>query len=165
MLNNRCRFAVFTLAIALIMVLLTGCNGNNTPPDMINAQQVFQNNCNDIHTIVQFLTGLDCRNVYIDDDGESMLADLVNVPINNVEVSAAIKRLFKTYLSIDKIDNTIHLLQWRGSKDIGCGIAYSINGIEPPVVQFMTELTPLTEVGWFYYVSDYNTWRNNTTRE
>lgn len=154
--------------IALVFLLMTlvsilpACAGSDSLLDMGRAQQTLQDNRNDINTVTVFLSELDYCNVYVRDDGEHMQADLVDIYIDNAKVSEATKRLLETYVSINKIGNTIYLLQAKGP-DIGYGIAYSINGTDTPEVQFMTELTPLTEDGWFFYISDYNTWRSNNT--
>ena len=47
----------------------------------------------------------------------------------------------------------------KGLQDIGCGIACSINALEMPEIEYMTELVPLSTEGWYYYVDDYNKWR------
>ena len=90
----------------------------------------------------------------------TMQADLRELPIEDREVTAAVQRLQDSYQNIRKNGNTIVLNQWAGLADIGCGIAYSINGTDAPKVQFMTVLVPLSEDGWYYYVDDYNEWRN-----
>lgn len=154
--------------IALILLLvvlgsiLPACAGSDALLDTNRAQKILQDNHNDINIVTDFLSELDYCNVYIRDDGEYMQADLVDIYIDDSRVSEATKRLLDTYVNINKIGNTIYLLQVKGP-DIGYGIAYSINGIDAPEVQHMTELTPLTEDGWFFYVSDYNTWRSNNT--
>lgn len=156
------KWVALVLFLMTLVSILPACAGSDSLLDMGRAQQTLQDNRNDINTVTEFLSELDYCNVYVRDDGEHMQADLVDIYIDNAKVSEATKRLLETYVSINKIGNTIYLLQAKGP-DIGYGIAYSINGTDTPEVQFMTELTPLTEDGWFFYVSDYNTWRSNNT--
>ena len=46
-----------------------------------------------------------------------------------------------------------------GALEVGWGIALSLDGKNPPEVNYMTECVPMQEAGWFYYVSDFNKWR------
>jgi hypothetical protein len=162
-MQQRYKWIAVALSAVCFLFIFSACLGKS-PLDIQTVQQTFSDYYEDIHTVTQFLADLEYRNAYIRDDGENMQADLVDVPIGDAEVSAAAKRLLEAYVSISKIGNTIHLLQWSGA-DVGCGIAYSINGTDAPEIQCMTELTPLAEDGWFYYVSDYNAWRSNHKTE
>lgn len=161
MRNYRAYYLLFVITI-LTVSLLTGCLVDNTPPNVSSVEKQFQNNYNAIQTIIEFIINTGYNNIYIQDSEGTMMADLKDLPIGDDDVLAAVQTLFKGgyYINISKIDNTITFLQWRGTKDIGCGIAYSINGVDAPEVQFMTKLVSLSEDGWFYYVSDYNTWRS-----
>ena len=156
------KWITLVLLLVALVSILPACAGSDARLDMNRAQKILRDNRNDINIVTDFLSELDYCNVYIRNDGEHMQADLVDIYINDARVSEATKRLLDTYVNINKIGNTIYLLQVKGP-DIGYGIAYSINGTDTPEVQFMTELTPLTEDGWFFYISDYNTWRSNNT--
>lgn len=91
-----------------------------------------------------------------------MLADLEHIPIENRAVFAAVNTIIDKglYRNINKNGDTISLLQWTGLRDIGCGIACTINGENTPEIEFVTQLVPMSDNGWYYYVSDYNVWRN-----
>ena len=144
----------------LVVLFLSACANYNTPPDLDYVQKHFKSNLADISTIVGYMIDSEYENIYITDTTGTMLADLNRVEIDDPDVTDAVNRILKTYVMIDKIGNTIYLLQWKGVRDIGCGIAYTIDGINKPQIQFATELIPLAEDGWFYYVSDYNKWRS-----
>lgn len=142
------------------VLLLSACASHNTPPDIAYVQEQFESNFDDINTIIGYMIDSGYENIYITDTAGTMSADLTRVEISNSDVMDAVNRVLETYIKISKVGNTIKLLQWRGIRDIGCGIAYSINGINEPEIQFATELIPIAEYGWFYYVSDYNKWRS-----
>ena len=85
--------------------------------------------------------------------------------IDDPQVVLAANTLLKSkvYHHICKIDNTIYLLQWTGLQDISCGIAYTINKVDLPQVIYTTQLLPLSNEGWYYYVADYELWRNQNS--
>lgn len=149
------------LIMSILIGELYGCSVNNTPPDISIVEASYLSNADDIDIIVDFLLSTNYADIYITDNSGIMLADLNRVPITSPNVIDAIDRILssRAYQHINKNGNTISLLQWSGIRDIGCGIAYSINGVEMPEIEFLTELTPLSHDSWYYYVSDYNAWR------
>jgi hypothetical protein len=148
--------------LILFITLLNGCFLRSKPPDVRSVEEQIQENYSDIQSIVRFMIERGYDDVYISDTNGTMLSDLTRVTIADEAVYTAITKLISSgeYIHFSKIGNTIRILQWRGMQDIGCGIAYSINRIELPKVQYVTELVPLNEDGWYYYVADYNSWRN-----
>lgn len=84
-----------------------------------------------------------------------------NKKIEDEAVIKAIKRLFKKrgYKAIGKESNTIYFEKWGLGEDRH-GIAYSINGEDEPVLQFLVKLEPLSEAGWYYYNDNYKKYRN-----
>lgn len=128
------------------------------PPKIGVVQKQLENNYDDISSIIGYLATSKYDNIYIYNHKKEMLADLTWMPIDSSEISATITRLFESgyCIQISKIGNTICFLQWKGIRDIGCGVAYSINGIDLPEIQYVTELTPISYDGWYYYVTDYN---------
>lgn len=157
-----------TLIIALILltvlliILVSSCHGYNTPPSVSYVKNKFILNHNEINVIVEYMINAGYEDIYISSADGFMIADLMKIQICDESFLAAVKKLIQdnAYIHISKNGNTISFLQWRGIKDIGCGVAYSINGINAPDIQFMTELVPIFDAGWFYYVSDYNKWRS-----
>lgn len=152
---------------ALLLVLflcfpLTGCR-SRIPPTPEDVERHFLDNRQDIQTIVDFLVDSPYEDIYIMDASGIVTADLEKITLTDETVTAAITALISdgNYHSISKSGNTIDFLYWSGSTDIGCGLAYSINGTDLPDVQFCTTLTPLSESGWYYYVEDYNKWRSS----
>ena len=123
-------------------------------PDVSSAQQQLENNRGDIEIITDFMINSGHSDFYIHDSTGIVSADLEDIRILDSTVYEAINRVLEDYIMINKFGNTIYLLQWRSMQDIGCGIAYSINGTSKPEIQYATELIPISEDGWFYYVSD-----------
>lgn len=153
------------IATALLAVFaccfFTACQNLDTPPSISSIQGIFDDNYNDIRTAATFMTNSGYEDVCISDINGTMFADFSHVSINDDDAFEAIKQLIKDegFIQICKIGNTIWFQQWDGIRDISCGIAFSINGIDDPEVQYTTELLPLDENGWFYYVADYELWR------
>lgn len=147
-----------------LCAFLSGCSSK--PPDVASVEEHFRNNQEDILTVVDFIINSEYSSISIDTADGTMFADLETVKIENEDVNNAIKRLLghtlgnsRQYYSIYRSINTIILHQWKNTHDCGCGIAYSISGEFPPIIQYCTELVPLSEEGWYYYVDDYNAWR------
>lgn len=145
----------------LLPLTLSGCVILSVPPSVSSVDQRLRDNCSDIQIIVDFMVNSGYEDIYINDTSGKMLADLVWTDISDETVSTAVYRLLvnNAYQSISKIRSTIILRQWKGLQDIGCGIACSINALEMPEIEYMTELVPLSTEGWYYYVDDYNKWR------
>ena len=146
--------------IVIISLIFGGCTDFNTPPSVNYVEQLFQSNYGQIEIIVNFLINSDYRNIYINNADSIMIADLSKVPIPDKGVVTAIKTLLGTgqYKHISKTDTIITFLQWSGIKDIGCGIVYTSDVTQLAKKHFLTKIVPMSEVGWFYYIDDYNSW-------
>lgn len=158
------RFFLFVLPVVLFCVLLTRCFP--TPPNVESVETCFQNNYEDLQLVVDFMMNAGYQTIDIDTTDGTMYANLETVKISNEEVSAAVKRLLgrsfignREYYYIYKSMNTIKVLQWKSSQQVSCGVAFSIDESSQPRIQYCTELKPLAESGWYYYVADYNAWR------
>ncbi len=151
----------FVLAVMLLAVLI-GCKNLNSPPNLAEVEAQYEAHSADIQRITEFLSVSDHEDIYISDTSGTMLADMERVHIEDKDIVDAVRRLLDNggYRHISKRGNTISLLQWTGLRDIGCGIACSIQKADTPEVEFVTELIPMYVDGWYYYVSDYETWRN-----
>lgn len=153
---------VFILLIVLVLFLIIGHTVVNTPPDINFTQNCFAENRSNIQLVVDYMLKQEYENVYVLDSHGKILADLEEKKIDDPVVCSAIHHLITSniFVDINKFGNTIEFQLWQGTKDMGCGIAYSIDGVSAPDVQFMTECQPLSEEAWFYYIYDYNRWRN-----
>ena len=124
-------------------------------------KKTFENNYENIQIVVDFLMDSGYENVYIDESNGLMWADFSTISIENNNVLTAVNALLEnnTYVRISKNENSIVFSQWESDQNKGCGIAFSINGVDKPKVDFMIELKTLSKSGWFYYYSDYEEWR------
>lgn len=160
MCSKKKRYLLLIGLLVLAISLFTAC-AEVEMPDYDAVQKHFEQNKANIYLITDYLVSSGYENVYIDTIDGYMLADLNRILIGDDDVLFAVRQILTSadYLHIHKQGNTVSLLLWRNDKDVGCGIAYSINNITEPDIEFMTQMDPLTADGWYYYVSDYNKWR------
>ena len=144
-----------------LTVLMIGCSAFNSMPTADEAQETFNENYTYIQTVVSYMVSEPYEKIRIEDTSGTMYADLAYRDIENSSVIEALDFLFNSagYIDIYKSGNTIYFEQWRSVHERDCGVAYSINGLDEPDVQFMIECVPLAETGWYYCVVDYNLWR------
>ena len=152
--------SIFIL-LFLIPSLFFGCSQHRTPPTQSDIENYLTEHYDVVNMITQYLISLNYENVYVDDDSGIILADLEEISIKDEAVYNTMYDVMHNHIFklISKRGNTIYFIIWSSFNDIGCGIAYSINGIDPPEITYMTELEPLSYEGWYYYVEDYNQWR------
>lgn len=154
------KMKLLTLLLGLT-VLLFGCSAFNSMPTADEAQETFNENYAYIQTVVSYMVSEPYEKISVDDASGTMYADFAYRDIENSSVVEALTFLFNSagYMHIYMSGNTIYFEQWRSVHERDCGVAYSINGIDEPDVQYMTECVPLAETGWYYCVVDYNLWR------
>lgn len=158
----------YVVCICLVVILLLfsflvlQLSAVNSPPSLEEVQLVFDDNREDILLVASFLIDSGYDNIYISDSSGQVKADFADLAISDDRVCHAMDRLLKegTFIKISKMGGTISFLQWTGPRDIGCGIIYSTNIEEGIDQEWWTELAPLSDTHCFYYVSDYNAWRN-----
>ncbi len=158
------RRKIFCAILAVVLAFLcAGCR--STPPTVEAVEERFNENYDDILTVVSFMINSGHEDIQIRDYSGTMYVDFEWIDITDASVNSAVERLLGSnlYRYIFKSGNTIQFIQWTGLQDIGCGITYTINGIDLPEIQHMTEIVPLSQDGWYYYVDDYNEWRLQQT--
>lgn len=156
----KSKFFHLLILVLFVNMLLAGCY-YSAPPGIDKVQEHFDQNTNEIQVVVGFLENSEYENVYITESNGKMFADLSNERIEDPCVVMAVDYLLENnkFYTISKRGNTIHFLQWKGLQDIGCGIAYTINKIDLPQVQYATNMIQLSDDGWYYYVADYELWK------
>ena len=106
--------------------------------------------------------------MFIDEREESMWADFEYVEVENVDVADSIHSLLRgrcQHISKSTSDNMICFVLWTSLVFDECaGIAMSLDGVNPPKPEFCTELVKINDSGWYYYYSDYETWRVEQTQ-
>lgn len=129
------------------------CNENK-------AAKYFDQDKEDILLITEYLASDTNDNIIFRKEGMFAAPSNLN-KVNDRSVYQAIYRLLndRDYHSISKFENTITFTIWTRFNDFGSGLAYSINVMDEPEIQYLTELEPLSEDGWYYYEEDFNEWR------
>lgn len=153
---------IFIITASLfITIMLSACSGFISPPSAEDVVTKFQNNYEVIITVTNFLAQSEYKNIYINDTSGDMAVGISHASISDSSVTDAIRQLHgKGYTIIIRTGNTIYFQQWTRFMGAGCGIAYSIDHNLEPRMEYLTELKPLSQSGWYYYVEDYEQWRN-----
>lgn len=136
-----------------------------TPPDKEKMDSYFERDQSDFAIITEYFINSGYSYINIDKSNikKGTMFTGANTHDKRIEDDAVIKslnRLFgkQGYHVIGRNDNTVFFQKWSFlEKDRG--IAYSINGKDKPVVEFLIKLETLSENGWYYYEADYNEYR------
>ena len=138
-----------SLFLIVIAICLNGC-AVTEPPAPEQMEDTFQKYREEIQIITDYLlTQKQPFSIY---DSNEVLPE---------NISQAVKTLMRQAgcSSIHCSKSTVHFVLWTRFTDAGCGIAYtSGNSLETDLV-FLTQVQPLSEQNWFYYVEDYAQWR------
>ena len=138
-----------SLLLIVIAVCLNGC-AVTEPPAPEQMEDTFQKYREEIQIITDYLlTQKQPFSIY---DSNEVLPE---------NISQAVKILMRQAgcRSIHYNESAVHFVLWTRFTDAGCGIAYtSGNSLETDLV-FLTQVQPLSEQNWFYYVEDYAQWR------
>lgn len=145
--------------VVLLLFCVCGCSATE-PPTVSEIQGIFDRDRENILLVTDYFVSSGYSNLMVrDDDCKNMFADMKDVAIEDEAVVTALKALAKNgYQTFSKSGNTIEFCVWSRLSDVGCGMAYSIDG-EAIQVDYLTESAPLAEDGWFYFVDDFNEWR------
>jgi hypothetical protein len=132
-------------------------------------EKSYEQNKADLLIVAEYVKSMEYDSIYISsNDGTVFVSDSqtgsvgTNIEIDDPMVTSAANHLFQAsrYNMISAVKNEFIAFQTWSTRDKGCGIAYSLNGNEP-AIEFLTELAPLSELGWYYYVSDFDEYRRN----
>lgn len=158
-LVNKKIISIITIVLAVVVALLLV--HSLFKPD--NAQEVFQSDYDDLVQVVEYLSSLENEShAYIGStDGTMTVRFGEKTTIDNEDVINTVSSLFdKGYYEIVKSYGTIYFERWKDP--FGCfkGFAFSMDGTGELNIEFLTEKGVLSEENWYFYVSDYNEWRN-----
>ena len=155
-------FVVFTI-VGLIGYILF----NIIPPNNKIIEKHFELDKANLDIVVDFLINAEYNEIYINrfnfnEDKMFTGVETKDEKINDETVLKSLKYLFdyRGYMRIGKSGNTIYFDKWMFGEETR-GLAYSINDTDEPIVEFLTNLEPLSENQWFYFEADYNEWRSN----
>lgn len=147
----------------IIAGLILDFMGANTPPTIEEVEAKYYENKEDLCVIADYLTCIESDNALLILDENEIMIEFVRSPIEDERLLFALENIKKAGYEanlIGKKAGTVSIMQWSGIKDIGCGIAYLKDKKGVPAIQYATQIKPLKEEGWYYYVDDYNAWRN-----
>lgn len=153
---------VFILCCAISFVGFTGCQLKQDLPDAASIQDKFDRNEENITLVTEYLLALSYPDAWIHEPNRTFFSEFEWHTIEDEKVCEAIETLWKNGISNiykETDDNSVSFVMWSSFQEIDCGVAFSMDGINSPSVQFMTQVEPLTQSGWYYYVADYNQWR------
>lgn len=149
--------------IGTIVCLSTSCNNQKHITNFDKVESFKKDNECSIQIICDYLLKSEYDSVYIDDANGQMYAGFEYIEIEDPTVNDCIKSLWKEKcknISLITENNAITFrLGQTLIEGIEYGLAYPINDTSEIRVQFQTELIPLYNSKYYYYVSDYNEWR------
>ena len=158
------------ILVDIVMPLVT------SRPNLNRMENDFQVNRNELYAVVEYLRESGYAMIGISRSdmesnefaGVKMYTGLEtgHVLVSDEEVAESIRILFcQGYRVIGKRGEGIFFMRW-STRERGRGIVYSINRTTPDesMITFLTELEPLTEDGWYFYVDDFNEWRRQNNR-
>lgn len=164
-MNKHIPPVLFCVIVVLTALLFNGCI-KNAPPNVDEIYREFQENQKDFQLIADYFLDTDYESIFINRGDEFFWADFHQYPFVEVDgnVYSTISYMFneKGYLGISKNSTQlgVEFRMWTDNRSIDCGVVYAISSDTEPQPEFVTELVPLPEEGWYYYVSDYNEWRS-----
>jgi len=81
--------------------------------------------------------------------------------VEDSEAAEAVCYLFRRGFRVISINEQVVSFQRWSNLNAGRGIAFSADGSTPDkaTFEFLIELTPLSEAGWYFFVEDFNEWR------
>lgn len=88
-----------------------------------------------------------------------------HIPMEDAPISALLEQLEdRGYQMVTYDGRTVDFLLWNRGADSASGIVFSADGGEIDI-EYLTQVQALSEQNWFYYVSDFNQWRMQSTAE
>ena len=158
------RRAGIALLIFVVLPLFCSCGISNGQPTSNELEEYLCENIDEFNSIIDFAADQRGR-VHITYNGTEF-ENWFDTEIPE-DVKKTIKSLkYHNRIIILKSGNTVLIELWHPfMREKSCGLAYSINGIDIPIVEYAVEMEPLSIAGWYYYVDDFNTWRVEQTRD
>ncbi len=163
--RSKTRLLIICVSFVTIIAMTFGVTNwafdKLTPLDKDRAERYFNRDKEDILLITEYFINSGYSQILIHDENGNMSIGYTSIKINDETVKKAVNNLIdkRGYISIQRTDNTISFAMWCRLSDVSRGVAYSIDKEHEPTLEYLTELQPLEEEGWYYYEDDYNEWR------
>ena len=147
------------LSLAIITHLISN---HIFPPDVKKMDKIFQMGYKELKTLKNYLCPFDYCFIESKKNNKKYIINAYNTKkeVTNQRAVASLDKIFNelNFKYVTKYNNTTCFVKWEwGERRLG--IAYVINDIETPIIDFLIELQPLSEQGWYYFEADYNKWR------
>jgi hypothetical protein len=172
----KCKAILITLSVFLTVVLVSVITYRLTAPiDEKTYEQTYEQYKSQFEQIKSFITNAGYKSVKINSHYDScksaksnyidkMLVsqdgtDNISLFILNQDILTAINEIFSTNMFNDiSYDDDCLIIQAYDDFDCSKGYSYSFTS-KLPNIQFMTQLVQLDNSEWYYFESDYNTYR------
>ncbi len=156
--------------LCLMMIVMTGSCGVQEPPTAEDIDSFVIEHWEEINMVNKHLMAIESDFASIDDQNGPVVAlsgsyyyDREELMIADDALSEALHTLWRSGVSEvykDIKDNCIQYLLWNRERgQAWCGFVYAIDTKKPAKVPYQTEMKPLSEEGWYYYLCEYEEWR------
>lgn len=165
-MNRRRKSPFPALIICFLICCFSGCG--TQPPSFHQIESLYLQNKSDFSTVSTYLVNIQAEWALIETDTGKIIIDFNDQKISDSLVLESLHHLWKTgcfSIYMNRADNSICFELWRtgivGDADAGLLYAIEIDEKKLPTTQYLTELQPLQTTAWYYYVADYEEWRNH----
>jgi len=153
------RFIVFVLIVS-IFIFLVACSGTGSS-GIPSAEKVLEKYSDLIMPITSWLCESEYNYIVLNRESTKMFADFSYYQIPE-EIKPMVEELFHDGICYriikDRADNVIVFKIWREYPQRDSGIYFAINKSKPTDIDYLTDSSPLSEAGWYYYVVDFIKW-------
>ena len=164
-LREKTAFLLCMSIFLFVFGLFSGCA--KQPPSVTQIEKQFSKFESDFIIISNYLASISAETVSIETDSEEIYIDLAYETIDNSSILDSLHRLCKAGCSsiyLNRSNNSICFVLWKTGivGDADAGILYALDTGESnlPTTQYLTKLQPLQPPCWYYYIADYEEWRN-----
>ena len=153
------RLIVFVLVVSICM-LFVACSeiGDSS---INSAEKVLGNYSNLLKPITNWLCESEYNDVILKRDSTKMFADFSYYQIPE-EIKPMVEELFHEGICIDIYKdgggNVIIYEIWQDYPQCYSGIYFAIDKTKSTDIEYLTDSSPLSETGWYYYVQDIIKW-------
>ena len=167
-----CALSILSVTV-LPMFLALSSQSALRAPTFQQTERFFEENKEKFIIIAEYLTNLELYNIGVSWDSPGIVETTSNyvqlsifreperITVSNENASEAIHALFgASYNGIWKYEHGITFTRWF-MRDHSRGIVYSIDGRIPDsdTILFLTELHPLSEENWFFFIENFSEYR------
>ena len=158
----------FLLCMTIFLFVVGSFSGcAKQPPSVTQIEKQFSKYESDFIIISNYLASISAETVSIETDSEELYIDFTYETIGDSSILDSLHRLCKAGCSsiyLNRSNNSICFVLWKTGivGDADAGILYALDTDERnlPTTQYLTELQPLQTHFWYYYIADYEVWRN-----